>query len=88
MKPKLTIQESNDWRHMLKVTPKSAVVKVGRHSSKQHEAEIVSFAQHVLDQFVDINESWEGQIKVELDGLTWYKTILRSGKKTRVYQAV
>lgn len=88
MKPKLTIQENKDWQHRLKVSPTSVVLKVGRHTTGKHKEDIVSFAQHVLDQFVDINETWEGQIKVELDGLTWYSTVLRSGNKTRKYQAV
>lgn len=88
MKPQLKVQENTDWKHMLKISPTSAVLRVGRKSDKHHTAEIVSFAEHCLHQFVDINETWEGQIKVDLDGLKWYSVVLRSGKKTRKYQAV
>lgn len=88
MKPKIEVCQAEGHKNRLTITPNRVTLKVGRNTSDSYAKKIYGFTEYVLEQFVDIKDEWRGEIKVELDGLVWLSTVLRSGNRVRKYQAV
>lgn len=88
MKPKIEVYQAEGYKNSLTITPNRVTLKVGRDTSDSYAKKIYGFAEYVLEQFVDIKDEWRGEIKVELDGLVWLSTVLRSGNRVRKYMVV
>ena len=88
MKPTLEIEPAIGQRYQITLTPTHATVSVPRGISDYRRAQIRAFAEYILEQFVDVTENWTGLITFHLDCVTFAKTVLRAGLRTRRYEAV
>lgn len=88
MKPTLEIESASGQRCQIKLSPSRVVVSIPYTVTIRRYDQIVAFAEYVLNQFVDINETWVGLITFRREAVTWARTVLRSGTKNRKYEAV
>ena len=86
MKPSYQPTKSHITR--LTITPQRVTVKVAQDYSERDKQRLGSFVDYVLEQFVDICSEWRGEVKFQLDGVYWASVVLRSGNRTRKYEAI
>lgn len=88
MKPTIEVIKDSTYKSRLTIASNRVTVKIAKDTGEDFVTKIVSFAEHVLHQFVDIKGEWRGEIKTELDGVLWFSVVLRNGNCVRKYQAV
>lgn len=86
--PRIEVQTAKGYTNRLTVAPDRVTVKIAKDTTPQGCRKVLSFVDYVLEQFVDVNDIWHGEINFELDGVMFGRVVLRSGNKTRSYLGV
>jgi hypothetical protein len=86
----IDIQTAKGNTNRLTIAPDRVTVKVVKDMTATSRKQLLAFVEYVLEQFVEIKETWRGSVHFELSGVQHITSRLQnqSGEKFRKYEVV
>lgn len=86
----IDIQTAKGNINRLTVAPDRVTIKIAKDMTDTSRKQLLGFVDYVLEQFVDIKETWRGSVHFELSGVQHVSTRLQnqSDERFRQYEVV